>query len=70
VEAHIHELGGQATYVHLDVTSEEGWRRAVETAVNSYGGLDVLLNNASRTPQIWTVPVFMLMKSETPEGLP
>ncbi|GAA1779099.1 glucose 1-dehydrogenase [Nocardioides hankookensis] len=35
-----------ATYVHLDVTSEEDWAAAVETATSTYGRLDVLFNNA------------------------
>jgi cyclopentanol dehydrogenase len=46
VEAQIRELGGEATYVHLDVTREADWQAAVETAVNRYGKLDVLVNNA------------------------
>ena len=46
VEAEIRELGGEATYVHLDVTKETEWRAAVQIAVNRYGKLDVLVNNA------------------------
>lgn len=46
VEAEIRELGGEATYVHLDVTREEDWRRAVQTAESRYGKLNVLVNNA------------------------
>ncbi len=46
VEAEIRASGGEATYVHLDVTREADWREAVETAVHSYGKLDVLVNNA------------------------
>ena len=46
VEAEIRAAGGDATYVHLDVTSEDAWRAAVETAVNTYGKLNVLVNNA------------------------
>ena len=46
VEAQIRELGGEATYVHLDVTSEADWQSAVDTAVSSYGKLNVLVNNA------------------------
>ena len=46
VEAEIHEAGGEAVYVHLDVSREADWRTAVETAVNRYGKLDVLVNNA------------------------
>lgn len=46
VEAEITEVGHEATYVHLDVTKEDDWKAAVETAVNRYGKLDVLVNNA------------------------
>jgi 3alpha(or 20beta)-hydroxysteroid dehydrogenase len=46
VEAQIRELGGEATYVHLDVTQEFDWRAAVDTAVRTYGKLNVLVNNA------------------------
>ena len=46
VEAQINGSGGDATYVHLDVTREDDWRSAVETAVGRYGKLDILVNNA------------------------
>jgi cyclopentanol dehydrogenase len=46
VEADIRALGGDATYVHLNVTSEADWRAAVDTAVHTYGKLDILVNNA------------------------
>src|SRR5262245_35922080 len=46
VEAEIRASGGAGTYVHLDVTREADVREAVETAVHSYGKLDVLVNSA------------------------
>ena len=46
VEAQIAELGGDASYVHLDVTSADDWEAAVQTALDSYGRLDILVNNA------------------------
>ena len=46
VEAEIAESGGNATYVHLDVTSESQWNDAVAVAVEQYGKLDILVNNA------------------------
>jgi NAD(P)-dependent dehydrogenase (short-subunit alcohol dehydrogenase family) len=46
VEAEIRAAGGQATYVHLDVTNEASWRAAVATAVDTYGKLNILVNNA------------------------
>src|SRR5437867_12098307 len=46
VEAQIRSAGGQATYVHLNVTQEVDWRAAVATAVQTYGKMNVLVNNA------------------------
>jgi cyclopentanol dehydrogenase len=46
VEAEIRAAGGEATYVHLNVTSEADWRAAVETAERRYGQLHILVNNA------------------------
>jgi cyclopentanol dehydrogenase len=46
LEAEIRASGGKATYVHLDVTREADWRAAVATAVQAYGKLTVLVNNA------------------------
>ncbi len=46
VEAEIQEAGAEATYVHLDVTKEDDWQSAVNTAVDRYGKLDILVNNA------------------------
>ena len=58
VEAEINETGGDAKYVHLDVTSESDWEAAVMEAVASYGKLDILINNAgiSRRHQEMDVP--------------
>src|SRR6266545_7450312 len=46
VEAEIRSAGGQATYVHLNVTREADWRAAVATAVQAHGRLTVPVNNA------------------------
>ena len=46
VEEAIRAQGGEATYVHLDVTRAADWVEAVGTAVNHYGKLDILVNNA------------------------
>jgi len=40
------EIGEAARYVHLDVTQAEEWDAAVATAVNEFGKLNVLVNNA------------------------
>ncbi|MEV6097315.1 glucose 1-dehydrogenase [Nocardia sp. NPDC051981] len=40
------ELGPAARFVHLDVTNPEHWKRAVRVAVEEFGSLTVLVNNA------------------------
>ena len=47
VEAEIAEQGGDAAYLHLDVTSDSDWRAAIETTISKYGKLDILVNNAA-----------------------
>ena len=42
----INNYSNNAKYVHLDVTIEDDWESAVETAVTEYGKLDILVNNA------------------------
>jgi len=46
VEAEIRAEGHDALYVHLDVTDEGDWERAVTLAVERFGKLDILVNNA------------------------
>ena len=46
VEAEISEAGGEALFLRLDVTREEEWRRAVAVAVERFGKLNVVVNNA------------------------
>lgn len=40
------EIGAGARYVHLDVTQPEEWDAAVAVAVQEFGSLTVLVNNA------------------------
>ena len=42
----VRAAGGDAVFVRLDVTSPEDWARAVATAVERYGKLTSLVNNA------------------------
>jgi 3alpha(or 20beta)-hydroxysteroid dehydrogenase len=45
-EALADELGDGARYVHLDVTAPEQWEAATAAAVQDFGKLNVLVNNA------------------------
>jgi len=45
-KALVAELGEASRYVHLDVTRAQHWDAAVAVAVDEFGGLDVLVNNA------------------------
>ncbi len=40
------DVGDSCRYVALDVTKPEQWESAVATAVNEFGGIHVLVNNA------------------------
>lgn len=39
-------LGSGVQYVHLDVTSPQDWQNAVRAAVEDFGGLNIVVNNA------------------------
>ncbi len=45
-EAEINETGGRAVFARLDVSSQADWEAIVATAVQRFGSLDVLVNNA------------------------
>ena len=46
VNAEINEAGGEGKYVHLDVTNETEWYAAVKETLDTYGKLNILVNNA------------------------
>lgn len=46
IEAAINEVGGECLFVHLDVTDEDSWVRAVAETVSLFGKLDIVVNNA------------------------
>jgi NAD(P)-dependent dehydrogenase (short-subunit alcohol dehydrogenase family) len=45
-EAMARDLGGDATYVHTDVTDPDSVERSIATAIAAYGKLNVLYNDA------------------------
>jgi NAD(P)-dependent dehydrogenase (short-subunit alcohol dehydrogenase family) len=53
--------GLNADYRHLDVTSEDEWRSAVEDTVTRFGRLDILVNNAG-------IGTMADVEAETAEG--
>src|SRR5215467_2087822 len=42
----IAKAGGKASFLEHDVRTEDSWSAAVARAIELYGGLDVLVNNA------------------------
>jgi len=46
VEESIRAAGGEAHYIHLDVSQEPDWVEAVRLTVQRHGKIDVLVNNA------------------------
>ena len=44
--AEIRAEGGEALYVHADVSSEADWKALIAAALERHGGLDALVNNA------------------------
>jgi NAD(P)-dependent dehydrogenase (short-subunit alcohol dehydrogenase family) len=44
--ARVRELGAEAEYVTLEVTTPADWERVVGTCLNRFGRVDVLVNNA------------------------
>ena len=40
------QIGSDAVYLHLDVTSESDWAAVVKEATDRFGKLDILVNNA------------------------
>ena len=40
------DIGAAAAYLHHDVRSEEEWQATVDKAIDRFGGIDVLVNNA------------------------
>jgi NAD(P)-dependent dehydrogenase (short-subunit alcohol dehydrogenase family) len=66
-------FNGQVKYLHTDVTSEEDIKAAMQAAVDTYGGLDILFNNAGAggspatiedmTGEAWDRTMALLLRS-------
>lgn len=52
VVGRIREAGGEAEFVRLDVTDEDSVRAAIEAAVEHFGTLTTLVNNAAPTDAV------------------
>jgi NAD(P)-dependent dehydrogenase (short-subunit alcohol dehydrogenase family) len=53
--AQIEELGASAIAVQTDLAKEEDLKRLVDAAVERFGGVDILVNNAAATTgEMWT----------------
>ncbi|WP_319409414.1 glucose 1-dehydrogenase [uncultured Desulfosarcina sp.] len=46
VAENIKQAGGEAMFVFQDVTDEQEWASVIQKTVETYGGLDVVVNNA------------------------
>lgn len=46
LEQKIAQLGGKAKFIHCDTSNEEAVRQMVQIAVDEFGGIDILMNNA------------------------
>jgi len=44
--AEIGEAGGQASYLHQDVTDEDQWAQIIDAVRKAHGRLDIMVNNA------------------------
>lgn len=61
----IEELGGQAIAVATDLAEEDDLKRLVNAAVERFGGVDILINNAAATTgDIWGKPFLELTREE------
>ncbi len=66
-------VGGEAIFLQHDVASEDDWRRVIAETVKTFGGLDVLVNNAGvvilSSPEDCTLDQFRLANKVMSEGV-
>jgi len=71
--AAIRESGGNVTFWHQDASSEEDWTRVIQDIRDSYGRLDVLVNNAGfvqmASPEECTLESFRVHSAVMSEGV-
>jgi NAD(P)-dependent dehydrogenase (short-subunit alcohol dehydrogenase family) len=61
----IEEIGGQAIAVATDLAKEKDLKALVDAAVQRFGGVDILINNAAATTgDIWGKPFLELTREE------
>jgi len=59
VAKEITDSGGEAHFIHLDVTKEEDWQQGVKEVVARFGRVDILVNNAGisvKNPSLHETP--------------
>ncbi len=57
VARQIEDSGGEAIFVHTDVTSQESWDNLVQLTIERYGGVDILVNNAGISSGAYADPL-------------
>lgn len=67
------ELGPNAIFIQQDVSSEDTWKSVIDTVMDRFGRLDVLVNNAGvvvvATPEDTTLDQFRFANSVMSEGV-
>ncbi len=71
--AAIREAGGDAVFMHHDVSSEDGWIELIQKVKDQYGRLDVLVNNAGlvkiASPEDCSLESFRAQNAVMSEGV-
>ncbi len=63
--AEIEALGGEAVAVAADLSSEQDLERVVGTAIDRFGGVDILVNNAAVTVGYhWSAPLLEMPRAD------
>ena len=61
----IESLGGEAIAVAADLSSEEDLNQIVRTAIDQFGGVDILVNNAAVTVGYhWSAPLLEMPRAD------